>query len=277
MSMIAAAFENLRRAGRAALMPYLTMGYPQRESALALVPALVEGGADLVELGVPFSDPLADGATIQAASQQALANGMTLSLCLEQAAELRSQGVAVPLVLMGYYNPILQMGPEHFARRAAEAGVDGVIVPDLPPEESEGLRVPLRAQRLDLIFLLAPTADDERVRFVAGLTGGFLYLVSLTGVTGARDRLPPDLGSFVARVRSTTDLPLAVGFGIGTGQHAAQVARVADGVIVGSALIKAIGAAEDPVAAARDFVASLRAGIDGVAGTRVRGRRSFGG
>jgi tryptophan synthase alpha chain len=263
MSQIAVTFENLRRVGRTALMPYLTLGYPQRESALTLVPALAEAGADLIELGVPFSDPLADGATIQAAAQQALANGMTLSLCLEQAAALRARGVAVPFVLMGYYNPIFQMGLERFAHRAAAAGVDGVIVPDLPPEESDGLHSALRTQGIDLIFLLSPTSDNGRVQLVADRTSGFLYLVSLTGVTGARDHLPLDLESFVARVRTMTGLPLAVGFGISTPRQAAQVARIADGVIVGSALIKAIGARDDPVAAASEFIASLRAGVDG--------------
>ena len=242
-------------------MPYLTMGYPQRESALALVPALVEAGADLIELGVPFSDPLADGATIQAAAQQALTNGMTLSLCLEQATALREQGVVVPFALMGYYNPIFQMGAERFARRAAAAGVDGVIVPDLPPEESDDLRSALRARGIDLIFLLPPTSDNGRLQTVTERTSGFLYLVSLTGVTGARDHLPPDLESFVARVRSATELPLAVGFGISTPVQAAQVAHIADGVIVGSALIKAIGTSSDPVAAASTFVAGLRAGM----------------
>ena len=262
MSRITPIFENLRRAGRTALMPYLTMGYPQRESALALVPALVEAGADLIELGIPFSDPLADGATIQAAAQQALVNGMTLSLCLEQATALRAQGVTVPFVLMGYYNPIFQMGLEHFAHHVAAAGIDGVIIPDLPPEESDILRSALRAQGVDLIFLLPPTSDDGRVQFVAERTSGFLYLVSLTGVTGARDDLPPDLESFVARVRSVTKQPLAVGFGISTPEQAAQVARIADGVIVGSALIRAIGASVCPVAAASAFIAALRAGVD---------------
>jgi len=262
MSRIAATFENLRRAGRKALMPYLTMGYPQRESALTLVPALIEAGADLIELGVPFSDPLADGATIQAAGQRALANGITLSLCLEQAAALRDREGAVPYILMGYYNSIFQMGLEHFARHAAIAGIDGVIVPDLPPEESDALRSALRARGIDLIFLLPPTSDDGRVRLVTRRTSGFLYLVSLTGVTGARDHLPSDLESFVARVRSATELPLAVGFGISTPAQAAQVASIADGVIVGSALIKAIGTGDDPVAATGAFVASLRAGMD---------------
>ena len=263
MSQIGVTFENLHRVGRTALMPYLTLGYPRRESALTLVPALVQAGADLIELGIPFSDPLADGATIQAAAQQALANGMTLSLCLEQAAALRARGVAVPFVLMGYYNPIFQMGLERFAHRAAAAGVDGVIVPDLPPEESDGLHSALRTQGIDLIFLLSPTSDNGRVQLVADRTSGFLYLVSLTGVTGARDHLPPDLESFVARVRTMTGLPLAVGFGISTPEQAAQVARIADGVIVGSALIKAIGASADGVSAASAFIASLRAGVDG--------------
>jgi tryptophan synthase alpha chain len=262
VSRITGTFENLLGTGRAALMPYVTLGYPERESALALVPALVEAGADLVELGVPFSDPLADGATIQAAAQRALGNGVTLSLCLEQAAALRAQGVTLPFVMMGYYNPIFQMGVERFADAAARAGVDGVIVPDLPPEESDELRAALHAEGLDLIFLLPPTSDDGRVRLVAERTSGFLYLVSLVGVTGARDRLPPDLEAFVARVRAATDLPLAVGFGISTPEQAAQVARVADGVIVGSALIKAIGVGQDPVKAARAFVEGLRAGMD---------------
>jgi tryptophan synthase alpha chain len=278
MSRIAATFERLRKGGQKALMPYLTLGYPHRESALELVPALVEGGADLIELGVPFSDPLADGATIQAASQRALGNGMTLALCLDQVTELRGRGVSVPLVLMGYYNPILQMGIESFARRARETGVDGAIVPDLPPEEANSLQDALRARDIDLIFLLAPTSDDQRVRRVVAQSSGFLYLVSLVGVTGARDRLPPGLEAFCARVRSArvrsarvraaTDLPMAVGFGIGTPAQARRVAGVADGVIVGSALIRAVGAAaeagRDPAVAAREFVASLRAGIDGV-------------
>jgi tryptophan synthase alpha chain len=233
------------------------MGYPERESALALIPALVTAGADLVELGVPFSDPLADGATIQAASQQALENGMTLALCLEQAAALRAGGTVAPFVLMGYYNPILQMGIERFACRAAASGIDGVIVPDLPPEESNSLRTALRASGIDLVFLLAPTSGDERIRYVVERASGFLYLVSLVGVTGARDRLPPGLEAFVARVRAVTDLPLAVGFGISTSGQAARVAGIADGVIVGSALVRAVGTSVDPAEAARAFIGSL--------------------
>lgn len=270
MNRVATTFGLLRQAGRAALMPYLTMGYPELGSALTLVPTLVDAGADLVELGVPFGDPLADGVTIQASSQQALRNGMTLELCLEQAAVLRGQGVLVPLILMGYYNPLLQMGLTAFARCAAQAGIDGVIVPDLPLEEAEGLQNALRGEEIDLIFLLAPTSDEGRVRDVAGKASGFLYLVSVTGVTGARSDLPSELEDLVARVRAATDLPLAVGFGISTPAHAARVARVADGVIVGSALIAAVGRGRDPTQAAHELTASLRSAIDGPGGQLVR-------
>jgi tryptophan synthase alpha chain len=261
MGRITETFERLRNDGRTALMPYLTMGYPDKGSALDLVPAVAEAGADLIELGVPFSDPLADGATIQASSQRALENGMSQDLCLEQAAALRKRGVTVPFCLMGYYNPIFQMGVETFACRAARAGIDGVIVPDLPPEEANGLRTALYARDIDLIFLLSPTADEARVRTVADLSSGFLYLVSLVGVTGARDSLPVELEAFVSRVRASTALPLAVGFGIGTPEQAGRVARIADGVIVGSALIRTIGASDQPVEAARTFVSALRAGV----------------
>ena len=271
MSQITALFKTLKHAQRTALMPYLCMGYPEFESALSLVPALVEGGADLIELGVPYSDPLADGATIQAASQRALENGMSLARCLDQVAALRAAGVDLPLLLMGYYNPILQMGPHPFVERARAAGVDGLIVPDLPPEEADELQGALEQSAIDLVFLLAPTSDEARMRQVAARASGFLYLVSLVGITGARDHLPPELEAFIDRVRASCvdagrDLPLAVGFGIGTPAQARRVASSADGVIVGSALIRAIGAAhaagQDPARATRDFVTSLRAGID---------------
>jgi tryptophan synthase alpha chain len=256
-------FATLREAKRTALMPYLTMGYPERDSALTLVPAIAEAGADLIELGVPFSDPLADGATIQAASQQALANGMSLDLCLDQAADLRHHGTEIPFVLMGYYNPIYQYGIERFAQRAAASGIDGLIVPDLPPEESGGIQEPLRSAGIDLVFLLAPTSSETRIRQVVETSGGFVYLVSLVGVTGARSQLDQGLSAFVRRVRTATDKPLAVGFGISRPEQAAAVARIADGVIVGSALIKAIGSADDPVTAAQSFTRSLREGING--------------
>ncbi|HOT91682.1 MAG TPA: tryptophan synthase subunit alpha [Anaerolineae bacterium] len=262
MHNIAQTFTLLKEKGRKALMPYVTLGYPALTSALDIVPALAEAGADLVELGVPFSDPLADGATIQAAAQRALENGMSLALCLEQAAALRARGVTIPFVLMGYYNPIMQFGIEHFVEQAVAAGIDGLIVPDLPPEEAGDLYTAATARGLDVIFLLAPTSDAARVQTVAARSGGFIYLVSLVGVTGARESLPPDLAEFVARVRAVTEKPLAVGFGIATPEQAAQVARLADGVIVGSALVKVIGAADHPAEAARTFVAALRMGID---------------
>jgi tryptophan synthase alpha chain len=263
MGKLTTTFDELRTTDRTALMPYLTIGYPHPESALDLVPALVDGGADLIELGLPFSDPLADGATIQAASQRALAQGMTPDRCLVQVAELRRRGVTVPLVLMSYYNPIYQMGAEAFAARAAEVGLDGVIIPDLPPEEANPLQESLAPRGIAEVFLLAPTPDRARMAAVAARSRGFLYLVSLKGTTGARASLPAHLEGFVTRVRAITDLPLAVGFGISTPDQAAQVARVADGVIVGSALIRAITAAGDGAAeAARTFVSGLREAID---------------
>ena len=241
-------------------MPFLTMGHPRRDSALELVPTLIEAGADLVELGVPFSDPLAEGPTIQGSSQKALENGMNLALCLEQVAALRSQGICAPFVLMGYYNPVFQMGIERFAGQAAAAGIDGVIIPDLPPEESADLGEALGDLGLHLIFLIAPTSDDERVRLVAERATGFIYLVSLTGVTGAREQLPRDLEVFVARVRRATDLPLAVGFGIGSGEQARAIAQLADGVIVGSALVRQAGESMDRV---RALAVELRGALNG--------------
>lgn len=242
-------------------MPYVTVGFPRPDSALEVIPALAAAGADMVELGVPFSDPLADGPTIQASGQAALANGVTLRGCLETAARLRSQGLEIPLIVMGYYNPIFQLGLETFAERAAAAGVDGVILPDLPPEESDELRAALAARGLDLIFFLTPVSDDERIELVAARASGFIYLISLTGVTGERDQLPPELEAFVARVRARASQPLCIGFGIGTPAEAARVGQIADGVIVGSALVKRL-ASDDPAAAGAAFVGELRAALD---------------
>lgn len=270
MSRIPSTFEKLRRAGQPALMPYLTVGYPTPALTVDLVSAAVEAGADLVELGIPFSDPLADGATIQHATHEALLQGTTLDTCLETVAELRRRGIDTPLIFMGYYNPILQRGLTRFCAAAEKAGADGLIVPDLPPEEAGTLRGACREHGLDLIFLLAPTSDEARIQRVIDLSTGFIYLVSLTGVTGARDRLPADLEAFVERVRSMTDpstgsgrrLPLAVGFGIGSPEEARRVARVADGVIVGSAIVQRAGEDDHPVQAVRDFVRSLRQGLN---------------
>jgi tryptophan synthase alpha chain len=230
--------------GRPAFMPYAVLGYPTRADGLAVIRTLVEAGADLLELGVPFSDPLADGPTIQAATQQSLENGTTVKDCLAMVSELRQQGMDTPALMMGYINPILAYGQDRFVVDAAAAGVDGLIVPDLPPEESADLETLCATFGLALVYLLAPTSTPERIKLVAEKSRGFIYLVSLTGVTGARTDLPPDLADFVTRVRAQTDLPLAVGFGIGTGPQAAAVAQLADGVIVGSALVKR--AAESP-------------------------------
>ena len=264
MSRLAVTFARLRAQRRLALIPYTTVGYPDIETTVALVPALVEAGADLVELGMPFSDPLADGATIQRASQAALGAGVTARLCLRVAEAIRAR-VEAPLVLMGYYNPILRYGPGAFCRDAAAAGADGLIVPDLPPEEAGELRGEALANGLDLIFLLAPTSPEERLRRVCEVASGFVYCTALAGVTGARRSLAADLAEFTARVRRRTDLPLAVGFGISRPEHVAAVRRLADGAIVGSALIDRLEAAEPAqrVASAAAYLATLRAAADG--------------
>lgn len=257
---IAATFERTQSENRAALMPYLTLGYPTPETSLALVEATVAGGADLLELGVPFSDPLADGPTIQQATHVALQQGMTMARCLEMVSTLRSRGITVPILLMGYYNPILSYGDMALCRKCRDVGVDGLIVPDLPPEEGETLERACRQHGLALIYLLAPTSPPERIRLVTERSQGFVYLVSVTGITGARDALPPDLAAFVEQVRATTDKPLAVGFGIGQPEQAAQVACLADGVIVGSALVRLAGESRgrEKVGA---FVAKLRRAV----------------
>lgn len=240
MSRIAEAFARLRSAHRTALMPYLTIGFPQRDSTLELVPALEAAGADMFELGVPFSDPLADGATIQRAAQRALENGVTLSFCLETVAALRSRGVRAPLLLMGYYNPLLRYGVARACADLAAAGGDGWIVPDVPPEEATTLHTAASAHGLDLIMFVTPTTPDERITEIARLARGFIYCIALTGITGARKELEAGLNDFLRRVRRHTDLPLVVGFGISNATHVAQVSAIADGAIVGSALINYI-------------------------------------
>ena len=242
----------------AALMPYFTIGYPDYATSLDVIEACVEAGADLMELGVPFSDPLADGPTIQHSTQLALENGITVKHCLEAVAELRVRGVAIPLILMGYINPILAYGLEKFVTEASQVGVSGLIVPDLPPDEGGELRLLCQQHGLDLIFLLSPNSSKERIQYVTEQSSGFVYLVSVLGITGERKALPVELAEFVNRVRTQTDKPLAVGFGISTPEQAAAVGKIADGVIVGSALIKAAGQTADPVVAAREFVSGLK-------------------
>ena len=212
---------------------------------------MIDGGADIIELGVPFSDPLGEGKTIQKSSAKALVNGVTPTICLDVVRQLRADGVEAPFVLMGYYNPILAYGIEEFAKDAVEAGVDGLIVIDLPPEESKPMREACMEHGLRLIYLLTPTSTDERIRQVAALASGFVYCVSVTGVTGARDELPADLGQFIARVRGLVPLPIAVGFGISQPKHFQSVGRIADAAVIGSAIIDEIDRSDPSDQAAR--------------------------
>lgn len=248
---------------RKALIAYLTVGYPSVEATLEAVPRLVEAGCDMVELGIPFSDPLADGATIQRASHAALEQGVTPESCLEAATQLR-KCVDTPLLLMSYYNPVLRYGLERFCARCEEAGVDGLIVPDLPPEEGAALEETTASRGLALVYLLAPTSTLERVRLVASHSRGFIYIVSLKGVTGARDELPPGLGEFVRRVRGVASQPLCVGFGIATPEQAARVASAADGVIIGSRLVEMVASGKGGLHAATSFIRDVRQALDGV-------------
>lgn len=256
---LAEMFVRTRAEGRPALIAFVPGGWPEPGATPALVRALIEGGADAVELGMPFSDPLADGPTNQAAYQQALDQGVTLGDVLEAVRASRSGGVSAPILLMGYFNPLLAMGLGAFTRAAAEAGVDGLIVVDLPVEEAAELAEPARAAGLDVVYLLAPTSTEQRIAAVAEQGSGFIYCVSVTGVTSARAQLSEELPAFVARVRARTELPLAVGFGISRREHVLEVGRIADGVVVGSALVQAISEAprDGREQAARALMADL--------------------
>ena len=257
MSRILPVFNE---SGHIALIPYVTVGYPSIEATLKVVPLLASSGCDIVELGIPFSDPLADGATIQKASFYALKNGVTLQLCLDVAKQL-SHKVNIPLVFMTYVNPVFNYGPEEFCSACTGSGIDGLIIPDLPPEEGSALEAITQRQGLDLIYLLAPTSTEERIRLVAERSRGFIYLVSVTGVTGVRDRLPGNLAAFVTRVRKVATQPLCVGFGISTPEQARQIARIAGGVIVGSRIIQLMEA-DGLMAGVADFAKELRCALD---------------
>lgn len=262
-SRIAETFAAIRRAGRVALMPYLTVGYPDLETTVAGVPALLRGGADLIELGMAFSDPLADGVTVQRANQRALEGGVRTDSVLEVARRLRAEGVEAPLIAMGYFNPILRYGVDRFVAACAEVGIDGLIVPDLPAEESDEVAEACRRHGRDFIMFLAPTSTEERIADVVRRASGFIYCISLTGTTGARAALQEGLEEYITRVRQRTDLPLAIGFGISRAEHVAQVARFADGAIVGAAVINRLSEVEDrPVperaAALEAFARDLR-------------------
>jgi tryptophan synthase alpha chain len=254
VSRIEAAFQAARDEGRAALMPYMMAGYPSRDASLAIAEAYAES-ADLVELGVPFSDPLADGPTIHAAATAALAAGATLNTALEICEGISER---VPVVLMVYSNMVLaQGGAEEFARRAREAGAAGAIVPDLPLEEAEPVRAAFDAAGLALVPLVAPTTPGERRAKICAVARGFVYVVSTVGTTGERDEIPAELAELVAATKEESDVPVAVGFGIGTPEQAAQVGRIADGVIIGSRLVRAAGEANGADAAAEAIGAFL--------------------
>jgi len=253
MSRITSVFD---RPDYKALIAYLTIGYPNIKTMQEAVSILADNGCDIIELGIPFSDPLADGATIQKASHQALEQNITPEACLEVASQLR-QKVNLPLVFMSYYNPIFNFGLEAFCKASAEAGIDGLIIPDLPPEEGADLETISQNFGLDLIYLLAPTSTEERIDTITKRARGFIYLVSLTGVTGARQSLPAELESFVKRVRQKAKQPLCIGFGISNPEQAKRVSQIADGVIIGSRFIQLIEE-DTTLLSLKAFVTSLR-------------------
>jgi tryptophan synthase alpha chain len=254
---ISSVFDN----GHVALMPYFPLGFPDAQTSLEVITAMSEAGADAFEIGLSFSDPLADGPVIQHATQVALEKGITVKQSLAMMAELRSRGIAQPFLVMGYYNPIMAYGLERFVDEAAAAGADGFIVPDLPPEEASDLDRLCRVRGLGLIYFLAPTSTDDRVKLVAEKAQGFIYLVSIAGVTGARTQLAGGLGNFVGRIRRATSTPIAIGFGVSTPEQAGEVSQIADGVIVGSALVQIVDRAEDKPQAAAQFIRELKASM----------------
>jgi tryptophan synthase alpha chain len=250
-------FGELRESGELGIIAYITAGDPSLDATHKFVLALAEAGADVIELGIPFSDPLADGPTIQRASERALKAGTTLAGVIDLVARIR-QSSQVPLVLFGYYNPIFQMGLEKFAAAASSAGADGVLVTDLTPEESVDYRRILAAHHLDTVFLGAPTSTDERLSTIAAVTSGFLYLISRTGVTGAKDSLPDDLPALLRRARAITTIPIALGFGISLPGHVSLLGGLADAAVIGSALVSEIENAKSVDAAATALAARIR-------------------
>ena len=266
MSRIAGRFRDLRGQGRTALIPYITAGDPQPEVTVPLMLALVEAGADVLELGVPFSDPMADGPTIQAACERALAHHVSLRNVLDMVRKFRQQDAETPIVLMGYLNPIEVMGYDAFAAAAQDAGVDGVLTVDLPPEEGHDLVCALKDRQLDPIFLAAPTSSEQRIQQMSASGGGFLYYVSFKGVTGANRLDVKAVKDKLVQIRANTDLPVGVGFGIRDADTAAQIAEFSDAVVVGSALVNRIAALattpDEVIAKAPQIIADMRAAMD---------------
>lgn len=257
---IARAFQKALATKRAALMPYFTLGYPDLAQSLEIIRAVAQH-SDLLELGVPFSDPIADGPTIQRSTQTALDQGVNTAACLEGVRVLRSTNLETPILLMGYYNPILAYGEAQYIHDAAAAGVDGFIIPDLPLEEAAEFAAAAEEHGLVVVYFLAPTSNRARIRQVAQKAQGFVYMVSVTGVTGARNDLSKDLARLVGLIREESDVPVAVGFGISTPEQAGEVGQYADGVIVGSALINAVDQSDDKPWAAVEFIRLLESAL----------------
>ena len=253
-------FKELREAGQIALISFLTTGFPDVKTSQELAQAILESGSDMLELGIPFSDPLADGRTIQKTNLHALEQGVNIATSLNMLRSLRSKGVASPVIFMGYYNPFLRYGLNKFAQDASAAGLDGIIVPDLPSEEALPFKQACNKGNIHLIPLLAPTSTDQRIAKACEQANGFIYCVSLTGVTGARKQLAPGLEEFVGRIRHHTDLPIAVGFGVSNPQHVDTISQFADGVIFASALLDTIDKSprDQVLQEATNFVSSLR-------------------
>lgn len=258
IAAIEAMFAVAKSQDRPAFLPYFPIGYPDYATSLDAIEGMAAAGVDGFEIGIPFSDPIADGPVVQAATQIALENGITVRKCLEAVRTLRARGVKQPMLAMGYLNPLLAYGAEQFIKDASAAGIDGLIVPDLPPEESGMFTAVCQQEGLAQVFFLAPTSNPQRIARVAESATGFIYVVSLTGVTGVRDRMPEDLTEFIARLRAKTTQPLVMGFGISTPEHARMMKGLVDGFIVGSALVRAGREGAGPVQAlATELLAAL--------------------
>jgi tryptophan synthase alpha chain len=255
LELIAAMFDKAKTENRPAFLPYFPIGYPDYESSIEAILAMAEVGVDGFEIGMPFSDPIADGPTIQAATQIALDNGTTIRKCLQAVKQIREAGVQQPMLMMGYLNPMLAYGAERFIQDAKAAGANGFIIPDLPPEEAQEFAEICAREGLALVAFLAPTSNEERIALAGKQATGFIYVVSITGVTGARTELPPDLAEFIARLRSQVNKPLVLGFGISKPEQAQSMNGLVDGFIVGSALVKA---AKEGVGAVRELADRLR-------------------
>ncbi|KAB7615283.1 tryptophan synthase subunit alpha [Amylibacter sp. SFDW26] len=259
MTRIDAKFAELKAAGKSAFVSYIMAGDPSYDTSLAVMKGLPAAGVDIIELGLPFTDPMADGSTIQLAGQRALETGMTLNKTLAMASEFRKEDNTTPIVLMGYYNPIYSMGVDNFIAAAKDAGIDGLIIVDLPPEEDEELCIPANAAGMNFIRLATPTTDNRRLPKVLENTSGFIYYVAITGITGSGSASTEKVGAEVARIKQSTDLPVCVGFGIKTPSDAEGMAKVADGAVVGSAIVSKLGAGES-VEDVLAFVAELAEG-----------------